>query len=98
MPAVVIDSATCKDGIVNITGSGFGQYVDPASSDTGVYMTTTTTEAGTIISWNDTVIVADFGECVSGSTIEVVSVFGSASAEVVVKKLIKRPLRRPPRR
>ena len=96
MPAVVIDSATCKDGIVHITGSGFGQYVDPASPDIGVYLTTTTTtEAGTIISWNDTEIVADFGECVSGSTIEVISVFGRASAEVVVKKLLHR---RPPRR
>jgi len=94
MPAVVIDSATCKDGIVHITGSGFGQYVDAASPDTGIYMTTITTEAGTIISWNDTEILADFGECISGSTIEVVSVFGSALAEVIVKKLI---IRRPPR-
>ncbi len=96
MPTMVIDSATCKDGIVYITGSGFGQYVASASSSIGVYLTTpTTTETGTIISWNDTEIVADFGECVSGSTIEVVSVFGSVSAEVVVKKLL---LRRPPRR
>ena len=96
MPAVIIDSAICKDDIINITGSGFGRYMNAADPDTGVYLTTTTTtEAGIIISWNDTEIVADFGECVSGSTIEVVSVFGRASAEVVVKKLI---IRRPPRR
>jgi hypothetical protein len=93
IPAVTIDSATCKDGIVTISGSGFSQYLNAADSGTGVQIV----DGGTctIISWTDTEIVADSGTCVSGSEVAVDSVYGAASADVTVKKLL---LRRPPRR
>jgi hypothetical protein len=94
MPAVVITSSTCKDGIVTITGSGFGLYVDALGSGTGVTLTAPAGDC-TIISWTDTEIVADFGTCISGSAVAVSSVYGAASADVTVKKLL---LRRPPRR
>jgi hypothetical protein len=94
MPAVVITSSTCKDGIVTITGSGFGLYVDALGSETGVTLTAPAGDC-TIISWTDTEIVADFGTCISGSAVAVSSVYGAASADVTVKKLL---LRRPPRR
>ncbi len=94
MPAVIVTSATCKDGIVTIIGSGFGLYVDATGSGTGVTLTAPTGDY-TIISWTDTMIVADFGDCISGSEITVDSVYGAASADVVVKKqIIRRPLRR----
>jgi len=94
MPAVVITSSTCKNGIVTIIGSGFGLYVDALGSGTGVTLTAPTGDY-TIISWTDTMIVADFGTCISGSAVVVDSVYGAASADVTVKKLL---LKRPPRR
>jgi hypothetical protein len=79
VPAVTIDSATCSDGIVDISGTGFSQHMDATNSGTGVQIV----GGGTcsVDSWNDTGIEADCGTC-SGA-VEVSSVFGTASQIIV---------------
>ena len=78
-PLVVIDSANCSGGTVSVTGSGFSGYVDATDSGTGITSVIGgVAETGSIVSWTDKQIVADFSEC--GDTVEVSSVFGSAAS------------------
>ena len=74
IPDVVISSASCTDGVVTITGSGFSQYVNAANSGTSVQISGSTC---TVNSWTDTEIVANCGTC--SGTLLVNSVFGTAS-------------------
>ncbi len=79
-PAVVIDSLTCQDGTVTITGAGFSRHLDAVGSGTGLY----DLEDGEwcrIESWNEGRIVADCGSSVDGS-VRVDSVFGSVTGKV----------------
>jgi len=73
-PAVAVDSATCSNGIVSISGRGFSQHIGETGSGTGVQIK----GAGpcSVTSWNNTNIEANCGTC--NGTVEVSSVFGSA--------------------
>jgi hypothetical protein len=78
-PRVVINSANCSGGTVSVTGSGFSGYAD--ATDSGTSITSViggASEKGSIVSWTDKQIVADFSQC--GDAVEVSSVFGSATA------------------
>jgi hypothetical protein len=80
-PPVVIGSATCSGGTVAIRGSGFSGYVD--ATDSGTSVTSVIggdAETGSVVSWSDSRIVADFSNC--GDTVEVSSVFGTATAGI----------------
>jgi hypothetical protein len=107
VPKLVITSVDRVGGTATITGSGFCDYVKATDSGTGVFMTTTktigkgrktttvtTTNPCPIKSWNDTEIVVECGA--SSGTIEVDSVYGSASVDVESEELV-RPVKRPPR-
>jgi len=91
-PAVTIARAgTTANGSVSIVGSGFGGYQDGSgTSVTGTVITgkgtgrTTTTVAGTIVSWSDTRIEVDFGA--RPSDVVVNSVFGVAASEISAGK------------
>jgi hypothetical protein len=77
-PLVVVDSADCSGGTVSVRGSGFAGYVD--ATDSGTSITSViggATETGSVVSWTDTLIVADFSDC--GDSVEVNSVFGAAA-------------------
>jgi len=78
VPAVVVTDASCNgDAVVTVNGSGFSDYVNATNSGTSV---SSGTEIGTVLSWNDTEIVAQFASC--PGTVEVRSVFGTAIADV----------------
>jgi hypothetical protein len=86
LPAVSITEAT-GDETVTIKGTGFGGY--QAGSGTSVTGTitvgrgknkTTTTVEATILSWEETTIVAQFDS--QPKDVTVTSVFGEAAAEV----------------
>jgi hypothetical protein len=107
VPKLVITSVDRVGGTATITGSGFCDYVKATDSGTGVFMTTTktigkgrkttnvtTTNPCPIKSWNDTEIVVECGT--SSGTIEVDSVYGSASVDVVGEELVI-PVKRSPR-
>jgi len=79
IPVVEIDSANCINGIVTINGSGFSQHVDAVESGTSVQLAGGST--CTVNSWSDTEIKANCGTC--SGTVEVDSVFGTASKTVV---------------
>jgi len=80
-PLVKIDSANCSGGTVSVTGSGFSGYVDATDSGTGITSVIGgAAETGSVVSWTDNQIVADFSEC--GDTVEVSSVFGSAASSL----------------
>ena len=103
IPEVVIDLVTLAEGTGHIIGSGFGDYTE---TETGVFVTTTktigkgrratittTTEPCAIISWTETQIVI---ECdTTSGTIEVYSVYGTASFDVPCND---RPVKRPRKR
>jgi hypothetical protein len=91
VPEVVITSVDRVGGTVTITGSGFCDYVDATDSGTGVFITTTKTIPCPVLSWNDTEIVVECGA--SSGTIEVHSVYGSASIEVGGDDAPVRPVR-----
>jgi len=74
VPEVIITEAT-GSGTITITGSGFGGFVDGS----GTSVTAGTLEA-TIVSWNDTTIVAQFDS--SPSEITVNSIFGSVATGI----------------
>ncbi|MBU1666764.1 MAG: hypothetical protein KKG92_15435, partial [Gammaproteobacteria bacterium] len=83
LPAVVIASATCIDGMATITGRGFSQYLEAAGSGTDLNMDfnvgkrkrkTTVTRDCSVQTWTDTQITADCGRC--GDSILVDSIFG----------------------
>jgi len=80
-PPVVITSAICsKDTFVlTISGSGFSENLTASDSGTGVEMDG---ETGTIISWSDSEITAQFTSCRQNATATVNTVFDSASASV----------------
>lgn len=89
MPEVKITSASCSNGVVSITGKGFSQYVNASGSGTSVYLTDAVANC-TVISWTDTTIDAQCGEC--DPAINVDSVYGEAYGAVSVKKtIIKKP-------
>ncbi|MCJ7601564.1 MAG: hypothetical protein MUO63_08695 [Desulfobulbaceae bacterium] len=91
-PAVVITSASCANGIVSITGSGFSQYVNAYNSGTSVSLSGALADCN-VLSWTDTAIGAKCGVC--DSTIDVESIFGEASGVVNVKQsVITKPSRR----
>ncbi len=75
---IVINSATCSNGVVTITGSGFSEYVNAVNSGTSVQLGA---NACSVNSWSDTHIVANCGTC--SGTVQVSSVFGTASKTVV---------------
>ncbi len=80
-PEVTISGASCDNGTVTVTGSGFSSYVDATDSGTAVTSSIAgSAEKGTVVSWSDSRIVADFPAC--GDTVEVSSVFGSASTSL----------------
>jgi hypothetical protein len=80
-PKVTIAAASCNDGTVTVTGSGFSSYVNATDSGTGVTSSIGGgAEKGTVVSWTDSQIVAAFSEC--GDTVEVSSVFGSAATSL----------------
>ncbi len=83
-PKVAI-SETTGGATVTITGSGFGGYAaGSGTSVTGRVIRrngNSTTVDGTIVSWSDTVIEADFGSK-RPNQVTVNSVFGSATAVV----------------
>jgi hypothetical protein len=80
-PPVGIDEATCSGGVLTLTGSGFGSYVESVDSGTDVTsLIGGATETGMVVSWSDSRIVANFSDC--GETVEVNGVFGAASGDV----------------
>jgi hypothetical protein len=92
-PNTTIDSATCTDGTVTITGSGFSSYLDAADSGTAVVATVTyrvggkkkgtdvtETLSAEISSWSDTEIVGSFPTC--PDSVDVTTVFDTASSSV----------------
>ncbi len=87
IPAVTIDSATCSDGIVAISGSGFNQYVDATNSGTGVQIVGE--GSCSVNSWTDIDIEADCGTC--SGTVEVSSVFGTASQVIESQDPVNEP-------
>lgn len=92
MPEVKITSASCSNGIVSITGSGFSQYVNASGSGTSVSLPDAVADC-TVLSWSDNSIDAKCGEC--DPAINVDSVYGEATGAVSVKKtIIKKPSRR----
>ncbi|MEJ2691719.1 MAG: hypothetical protein P8166_01395 [Candidatus Thiodiazotropha sp.] len=80
-PAVSIDSASCsrRTKVLTVTGSGFGEYLDASDSGTSVVVDG---ETGSVTSWTDTEITADFSSCSNGATATVNTVFASDSASV----------------
>ncbi len=82
-PKVAIQSVDCKDGIVTVSGSGFGNYLDSGGSGTAV-----TSGDGmavcTVDSWTDDRITAHCSSGV-GDSIRVSSVFGATTAGVECK-------------
>jgi hypothetical protein len=92
MPQVKVASAVCSNGMVSITGKGFSQYVNAAGSGTGVSLPDAVAGCS-IVSWTDTTIKANCGQCDSSITVD--SVYGEATGAVTVKKtIIKKPVRR----
>jgi PKD repeat protein len=87
VPTVMIDSAICSNGIVTISGSGFSQYVDANNSGTGVRIV----GGGmcSVNSWTGTEIEADCNIC--SGTVEVSSVFGTASQVIESQDLVNKP-------
>jgi len=77
-PDVVVEQATCENGKVTISGSGFGGYLDAEGSGTAL-SDTTTLKRCTVETWSDTRIVADCSSVQEGS-LRVDSVFGSTIA------------------
>lgn len=78
-PLVKIGSVNCSGGTVSVTGSGFSGYVPATDSGTGITSVIGgAAETGSVVSWTDNQIVADFSDC--GDSVEVSSVFGSATA------------------
>jgi hypothetical protein len=84
---VVITDATADGGIVTINGSGFGGYaVGSITSVTATFTTgngtriTTRRVEGTIESWSNTTIVAQFDS--APNEVTVTSVFGTVTSEV----------------
>lgn len=80
-PTVTIDSASCsrRTKVLTVTGSGFGQYLEASDSGTNVEMEG---ETGSVTSWTDTEIVAEFSACNRRSTATVTTLFDSGSASV----------------
>jgi hypothetical protein len=80
VPRVKITQATSTGNTVTVTGAGFGGYA--ARSRTSLTGTTLQGAAvtGTIVSWNDGKIVANFASL--PNTVTVNSVFGKAAAQV----------------
>jgi hypothetical protein len=77
-PEVIITDATC-DGTVTINGSGFAGYAEGSGTLVTGTIKTGTVEA-TIISWDDTLIEADFDSCPDEVTVD--AVFGTSTSEV----------------
>ncbi|MBI5556476.1 MAG: hypothetical protein HY885_02450 [Deltaproteobacteria bacterium] len=92
MPQVKVASASCASGVVSISGSGFSQYVNATGSGTGVSLPDAVAGC-TVLSWTDTSIEANCGECDPSITVD--SVYGEATGAVTVKKaIIKKPVRK----
>ncbi|WP_305041134.1 hypothetical protein [Geoalkalibacter sp.] len=90
-PAVVIDAARCRDGLVDVTGSGFGGHDPSPLAGTGIRLRVQAQKdkdkktrpgdvlmSGEVLSWSDARILARFASC--GESLSIESVFGSASA------------------
>lgn len=75
-PQVVITDVSFDGTTLTITGSGFSGY----AAGSGTYVSAKGLGTATIVSWNDTTIVAELGS--SPEEVTVSSVFGSATAEV----------------
>lgn len=80
-PPATITSATCASatGVLTVTGSGFGQYLNATDSGTSVTMNGAT---GTVTSWTNTAITAQFASCPAGAAATVNTIFVSASGPV----------------
>ncbi len=76
-PVVNVYSATCSNGTVTISGSGFNAFVDAANSGTDV---TSGTASASIVSWSDTEIVAEFPTCIAEADVN--TIFGSVTTPV----------------
>jgi len=83
VPAVNITSASCTDGTVSITGSGFSSYVDADGSGTYVSLPYGA-ENCTVVAWSDTKIIAECGIC--DTAIKVESVYGEAEALITTRR------------
>lgn len=77
-PQVAIDEVSAYGDTLTITGSGFGAYLNAVDSGTSVTMATAICS---VDSWTDSEIVANCDAATCGS-LEVESIFGSASEEV----------------
>ena len=75
VPGVAIDSVTCTDGVLTVTGSGFGAEQSGAEEFINVKMGDAALD---ITSWTDIQIVANTTIC--GGEVTVNALFGSASA------------------
>ncbi len=77
VPDVVITNATADGGTVTINGHGFGGY---SAAGSGTTVTTAANVKGTVVSWSDTTIVAEFASGPNEVTVN--SVFGTDTSEV----------------
>jgi hypothetical protein len=75
VPGVTIESVECADGILTITGSGFGD-APPVSAQALINVQMGSSILATL-SWSDNQIVAETPAC--GSTVTVNALYGSAS-------------------
>jgi hypothetical protein len=80
-PGAVIDSAECSRStkVLTISGSNFGEHLTAADSGTSVEMDG---ETGTVVSWADSEITAEFSRCSRNTTATVNTVFDSVSSSV----------------
>ena len=86
-PDLSVTNATCAEGLVTISGSGFGSYLAADNSGTGVSGTVTyavvsdkgkdktstiETQAGDVAFWSDSAIEAQFAACPDEVTVDTV--------------------------
>ncbi len=76
-PKVEAISATCTNGTVTISGSGFNAYFDADNSGTSV---TSGSTMGRVSSWSDSEIVVKFAGCVAEVNVD--TMFGSTTVPV----------------
>ncbi len=76
--AEIYGDADCNNGTVTITGSGFGGFMPAADAGTSV---SRGGKACKVLSWTANEIVAECGT--EGTTVDISTIYGSASADVV---------------
>jgi hypothetical protein len=81
IPSVVITGDSCqkKKGILNVTGSGFGDKPAGTNDYINVAINGSTVDEADLMAWNDTQIRVSVSSCPKNATITVNATFGSAS-------------------